>query len=245
MQYYFGPQNIGDVKLPSAQEDTQLSPIIRSPEYTRWGLPKGAIARLGKGAVNEIKYSPDGKLLAAATDNGIWLYDAETTQELALMKESHGVFFDVFSIAFSPDGKTLVSGGNGGSPILWDVNTRTVKSRLSGPGALNTIFSIAFSSNGRMLATGRDNGVQLWDVDTSELKATLQENEEHVNSVVFSPDGRTVASGSKDAAIRLWDVESATLTAKLAGHTQEVKSVAFSLDGKTVASGSRDRTVRL
>ena len=245
MQYYFGPQNTGDVNLPSAQEDTQLSPIIRAPEYTRWGLPKGAIARLGKGKVHEIKYSPNGKLLAVATDNGIWFYDAETTQELALMKVSHGVFFDVFSIAFSPDGKTLVSGGNGGLPILWDVNTRTVKSRLSGPGALNAIFAIAFSSNGRMLATGRDNGVQLWDVDTGELKATLQENEEHVNSVVFSPNGRTVASGSKDAAIRLWDVESATLTAKLIGHTREVKSVAFSLDGKTVASGSRDRTVRL
>ena len=245
MQYYFGPQNIGDVKLPSAQENTQLSPIIKTPEYTRWGLPNGAIARLGKGGVNEIKYSPDGKLLAVATWNGIWLYDAETTQELALMKESSDVDSDVFAIAFSPDGKTLASGGNSAFPILWDVNTRTVKSKLSGPGALNTINSIVFSPNGKMLATGKIHGVQLWDVDTGELKATLQENEENVNSVVFSPDGRTLASGSKDAAIRLWDVESATLTAKLIGHTREVKSVAFSLDGKTVASGSRDRTVRL
>ncbi len=199
MQYYFGPQNTGDVNLPSAQEDTQSSPIIRAPEYTRWGLPKGAIARLGKGGVNEIKYSPNGKLLAVATYAGIWLYDAETTQELALM----GGATEVNSIAFSPDGQTLASGANGKSTTLWNVATRTQKSTLTVSGVLNPVDSVVFSLDGRMLATAELDRIRIWDAETDELKATLSKNKESnyresVSSVAFSPDGRTIASGNAD-----------------------------------------------
>lgn len=241
MQYYFGFSKTDSVKPPSANGDIQLMRTFGPQEYTRWGLPDGAIVRLGKGSVNEIKYSPSGKLFAVASNAGIWLYDAETTQELALM----GGTSEVFSIAFSPDGKTLASGANGESAILWDLETHTVKSKLSVQEESNPVHSIVFSPDGRMLATGERDGVRLWDIDTGELKATLQENNERAESVAFSPDGRTVVSGNFDKTVHLWDVSTASLTATFTGHTQQVTSVAFSLDGETVASGSWDRTVRL
>ena len=51
----------------------------RAQDHTRWGLPEGAIARLGKGRISgNIAYSPDGTLLAVASTIGIWLYDAST-----------------------------------------------------------------------------------------------------------------------------------------------------------------------
>jgi WD40 repeat protein len=66
-----------------------------------------------------------------------------------------------------------------------------------------------------------------------------------VNTVAFSPDGRTLAGGCSDAKVRLWDVATRRLVATLVGHTKSVASVRFSPDGKSLASGSDDQTVRL
>lgn len=76
-------------------------------DITRWRLPEGAKARLGKGSINEIAYSPNGMHLAAAGSIGIWLYDMMTYQEVALLTGYTG---PVSSIAFSPDRSTIISG---------------------------------------------------------------------------------------------------------------------------------------
>ncbi len=66
--------------------------------------------------------------------------------------------------------------------------------------------------------------------------------------MVFSPDGRTLASSSNDATVRLWNVTDLAhpipLGQPLTGHTDSVASVAFSPDGHTLSSGGNDNTVR-
>ena len=63
--------------------------IAQTQDYSRVNLPDGAIARLGKGGVSyrtEVSpFPPDGGRLAVATSMGVWLYDAETFDELALL----------------------------------------------------------------------------------------------------------------------------------------------------------------
>jgi len=66
-----------------------------------------------------------------------------------------------------------------------------------------------------------------------------------VTSIAFSPDGRTLASGSWDHTIKLWEVATGREIKTLSGHTNWVCSVAFSPDGRTLASGSWDRTIKL
>ncbi|OBT86395.1 hypothetical protein VE02_05285 [Pseudogymnoascus sp. 03VT05] len=66
-----------------------------------------------------------------------------------------------------------------------------------------------------------------------------------VESVAFSPDGKSVVSGSRDRTVRFWDSETGAARQILEGHVDDVWSVAFSPDGKLVISGSGDKTVRL
>jgi WD40 repeat protein len=91
--------------------------------------------------------------------------------------------------------------------------------------------------------------VRLWDVRThKQLGKTLKGHTGSVDSVAFSPDGRTLASAGSVRTIRLWDARThKQLGVPLTGHTSLVFSVAFSPDGLTLASASAsgDRTVRL
>ena len=195
-------------------------------------LPEGAIARLGKGSAKDVKYSPDGTLIAVASQIGIWIYDAQTYQEIDLLTEHSEI---VWSIAFSPDGQTL-AGANNGTVKLWDVDTGQHKATLKGNGGW--IPSVAFSPDGQTLAAGDGDELKLWDVGTGRHKATLKGHTNLIWSVAFSPDGRTLASGSGDKTVRLWDVDAKRLKHTLTGHKTEVKSVAYSPDDRTLASGS-------
>ena len=85
--------------------------VAQTQDYSRVNLPDGAIVRLGKGGVSYedrgIAFSPDGSRLAVATSIGIWLYDVETFDELALLTGHTG---ETTAVAFSPDGTKLAAG---------------------------------------------------------------------------------------------------------------------------------------
>ena len=79
-----------------------LGPDSHAQDDNPFNLPKGVLARLGKGRIGVgMAYSPDGTRLAVASNLGIWLYDAHTGTEVALLAPHTG---RVHSVAFSPDG---------------------------------------------------------------------------------------------------------------------------------------------
>ena len=77
-------------------------------------------------------------------------------------------------------------------------------------------------------------------------KKTLMGHTKSVNSIVFNPDGRTLASGSDDETIRLWDVDTGKSEITLVGHTEWGRKVSRSSpDGKTLASGGAESMILL
>ena len=106
------------------------------------------------------------------------------------------------------------------------------------------IDDIAFSPGGQYLAVASGIGVWIYEVATSRALMLIP-TASSVNSVSFSPDGATLASGSGDGTVKLWDVATGEPIATLQGHTDWVNSVSFSPDGATLASGSGDGTVKL
>ena len=73
----------------------------------------------------------------------------------------------------------------------------------------------------------------------------MQGHTDTVASVVWSPDGKTLASASYDNTVKLWETATGKPLATLEGHSDGVRSVAWSPDGKTLASGSLDKKVKL
>ncbi len=231
----------GEMAMTEAGEmPVDVLAILMAPRGEGGEFPEEPSARLVKGMLGSIAYSPDGKTLAAAVGPGIWLYDANDLNEIALLRGK-----PYYAIAFSPDGKLLAVSDWENGIYLWDVGGQKQIGSLK--GHKNSVGSIAFSPDGETLASagGYDKTIRLWDVREQKQVGLLQEHTEVVRCVAFSPDGKILASGSGDKTIRLWDVQGQKQIGLLQGHGETVWSVAFSPDGKTLASGSADKTVRL
>ena len=238
------PLGIGQDSDDTLVGATEVSLGSMDGDYRTWHLPDGAMARLGKGTIRDIAFSPVGQYLAVASGIGVWMYEVATSRALMLMPTASGVS----SVSFSPDGSTLASGSWDGTVQLWDVVTGEPIATLGGRESSGS--SVSFSPDGATLASGSlDGTVRLWAVATGEPIAPLEGHTFGVNSVSFSPDGATLASGSLDDTVRLWAVVTGEPIAPLEGHTDRVAtleghngvhSVSFS---HTLASGSDDFAV--
>jgi WD40 repeat protein/serine/threonine protein kinase len=157
-------------------------------------------------------------------------------------------------IAFSPDGKQIafstkdqISGAGPTEISLWDGTTgQTTSFKV----ASNNVTCLAFNPDGQRIAIGcRDGELDLWAVPTGRPDRSLKGHTTYVRSVVFSPDGKRLASSGgaagQPAEVKLWDTSMGNEIVALKGHSDLVASVTYSPDGKRIATGSADKTVRV
>ncbi len=206
---------------------------VAGQDSTQIALPVGAKARLGKGSIRQLAYTPDGDHLVVASSIGVWTYDADTEKEIHLFNttgSSNGI------TAFSPDRQMFASasGGYDYTVQLWDLANR--QDIISLKGHTSYIDSIAFSPDGKTLATGSaDDTVRLWNVDTGEYITSLIGHTDTVTSIAFSPDGKTLATGSWDDTLRFWNLATGEHEIIPTDHSDGISNVVFSPDGQTIA----------
>jgi RNA polymerase sigma factor (sigma-70 family) len=200
--------------------------------------------------------APDGKSLALIYQNPtIVLADSTTGQELRRF-EAHTPW--AFGAAFSPDGRTLVTWGADAKACVWDVATgqrirEIAYSEMPDPkrplppaavGAGVTIFVAAVSPDARLIAFGsRSRSIAIHELATSREVRRIAGLPQGVQTMAFSPDGRTLVwSGTDDPTVRLLEIATGKERHRLSGHLGAVASLAYSVDGRRLLSGSLDTT---
>ena len=231
-----GNTSASDQHNASNQQSDDVSVLVADAEanetvnnYSQWELPKKAKARLGKGGINSMQFSPDGTQLAVGTDIGVWFYDVKTGRELSFFAGMSD------SLAFSPDGRFLANGRgrHRSSGIqLWETATRRKVALTNTP---DSTVALQFSGDSKTLVSvsrpgsNRGYAINKLDIETSQV------NEESVIQVLW-PEGLhtypeiyalthdKLAIGKSDGKIRLWDTTTGEKSFTLRGHAKKIEA---------------------
>jgi WD40 repeat protein len=202
--------------------------------------------------INNIRFSPDGNRLAAASGE-IRLWDVTERRPLGPPITNPTGYSS--AVAFTPDTNTLIVSDRDGGLRTWDVTDPGQPAPLSarvGAHAL-LIEQIALSPDGTTLATaGDDNLVRLWDLTNPadpQLLTELAGFSAYVYSVQFNPDGTILAAAAVDNTVRIWDVSQprhvTMLGEPLVSSDHYALSVAFHPHKPVLAVGSADSNIYL
>ncbi|MBI1830776.1 MAG: WD40 repeat domain-containing protein [Planctomycetes bacterium] len=203
------------------------------------------------GIIRSVAFSHDGKFVASGGGTFVTLWNTGSGANAAQWRAHE---FAIFTLAFSPDDNYLAVGIGAKMPKVWDIGKQVEVTKLE-EIQNSASMSLAFSRDGKVLASAsRRRAVVLWDAKTGKVIATfeglvLKKPETGTNagiySVVFSPDGKTLAAGSAKKMIRLFDLTTLRETASWSDeHKHGGYSMAISPDGKTLATGASDQFLK-
>lgn len=223
-----------------------------------WDLsPRGSAERLGLTAhddqVFRVSFSPDGRHLVTASFDGTAKIWDPTTGELEQSLEGHSD--RVTNVAYHPDGQHVATTSTDGTARIWDAATGRLLLTLEGHGEGIVggfwvgVLGVSFNPDGERVATaGADGTARIWDANSGEELLRLEGHPEGLTKVLYSPDGRFLATSSDSpiVAVRIWDAETGDELFTIEGvHGDRIWGLDFSPDGRFLATAGGDTSAKI
>lgn len=198
-------------------------------------------------SVNDVKWSPDGQLIACANgDKTAQVLEARAGQVRLTYREHTGF---VNGLCWSPNQPLIASASGDTTVQIWKISNGERVSTYR--GHTQSVWCVAWSPDGTLLASGgRDAVVHVWEALTGRLIATYRGHTKGVWTVAWSPDGQSIASGGEDGRLRVWKAftgqESDTFV-YTGDPSTTLYEVAWSPDpdGARIASANAEGTVQV
>jgi WD40 repeat protein len=221
--------------LATGYDDQETHGVLVWDYHTR-EVKKRLLPALGQ--VLAVGFSPDGRFLACAGMTGLAVYDTSDFQRHLFV--SGGA---ILSVAFSLHRDILaIPFWQIGIVKLWDPFANQEMAVLLHPGKPH---SVAFTKSGRVLITADEELVRIRELPGTEEKLVFPGHTGNVTQVVFSPDGKLLASASADHRVIIWNPATGQAIKELAGFRSQVQAVAFSPTGRMMAAGAWDGSIRI
>eukprot|EP01133_Synstelium_polycarpum_P005272 gene5272-6110_t len=201
--------------------------------------------QLAEGWANCLVHSPSRGLLAAGcSDCIVRVYDASVNGSPRELFRLAGHTRAILSVTFSPDGSLIASTSEDRTIMVWSVDRRVLAYKIDNAHT-DTINCVAFSPDGqRILSASDDFSCKLWNAQGKEV-ARLSGNTNTVKHATYSPNGKYIATVSRDCTITVYLAASNKFLAKMSGHTDWINFVAFSPDSKRLVSGGWDFNLKI
>jgi WD40 repeat protein len=210
------PGQLGEVIFVTYSNDgKKLAAVSKDKSVTVWDVSNPDDRKIlweHDAQVITVAFSPDdGTLAGTGKDKLIRIWNAQTGVETQLPLNGHSE--EIKSIAFSGDGSLLATGSDDATIKLWKMNGEQKWQEFRTLRAHNTdVTALAFSPaspDGEILASaGKDKSIKLWNTksESAEPIQTLTGHSRMIYSIAFSPDGRTLITGSADGTAKVWQV---------------------------------------
>jgi WD40 repeat protein len=192
--------------------------------------------------VTGVTVTPDGKTIAAATDDHrVTVWDA-ATGELKSKLEGHSDW--VHSVVLSHDGKTLASGAGDHSLCVWSLGQQQPVFQV--PACKNAVASVSMHPNDQQLAVvGFSSNLEIINTSTGQASQEMDAPCVDVRTVAFSPSGDRMAAAGRNGKIRVWNVSNGSGQHDIETGGRRVRALAFSPDGGRIAAAGNSPNIEI